>query len=182
MSTGRTYTRTDKYYDWHRTDEGKGKKGDKGKDKQSEAKDENQPTARGKYCYAKVTANVSRYDSYPMFYQACGALIAEGKWDIVYREQLGSFDETLEENKCIMGVLVNSTGLPPTEADILTSFWEMLRMAHEDLMKMNNRKWDALEKLFDAAVKRGFPAVQRALLEEFDNLYKIDSPTSSDLL
>ncbi|KAE8406798.1 hypothetical protein BDV37DRAFT_280408 [Aspergillus pseudonomiae] len=182
MFTERTYKRTNKYYEWHRTDDGKGKKGDKGKGRESEGKEEDLPPRIGKYCYAKVTADVSRKDGYTIFYPACGTLLAKGKWEIFYREELVTFDETLDENKHIMCVLVNSDGHTPTEVEVLRSFRKVLQEANEAILNLNKQKWEALEKVFDAAEKHGLREFQYLICEAFESLYKVDMSVDDNIL
>ncbi|KAB8253986.1 hypothetical protein BDV32DRAFT_143285 [Aspergillus pseudonomiae] len=135
-----------------------------------------------KYCYAKVTADVSRKDGYTIFYPACGTLLAKGKWEIFYREELVTFDETLDENKHIMCVLVNSDGHTPTEVEVLRSFRKVLQEANEAILNLNKQKWEALEKVFDAAEKHGLREFQYLICEAFESLYKVDMSVDDNIL
>ncbi|KAB8253116.1 hypothetical protein BDV35DRAFT_402108 [Aspergillus flavus] len=140
--------------------------------KQPEAKEED----LGKYCYAKVTANVARKDGYMMFYQACGRLIIQGKWEIIHRTTLYSEDEIKAEDGHTMSVLVNSNGSEPTENEILESFWKALEPARKNIMELNKKQWDVFEKVFKTAVEAGLEGVQVTLLKAIDDLFKIDLP------
>ncbi|KAB8277737.1 hypothetical protein BDV30DRAFT_234602 [Aspergillus minisclerotigenes] len=165
MAPRRIYTRTTKY-DTYRTQD------KKGKGKQPEAKEED----LGKYCYAKVTANVARKDGYMMFYQACGRLIIQGKWEIIHHTTLYSEDKIKTEDGHTMSVLVNSSGSEPTENEILESFWKALEPARKNIMELNKKQWDVFEKVFKTAVEAGLEGVQVTLLKAIDGLFKIDLP------
>ncbi|OOO12012.1 hypothetical protein COH20_004975 [Aspergillus flavus] len=165
MAPRRIYTRTTKYDTYRPQDK-------KGKGKQPEAKEED----LGKYCYAKVTANVARKDGYMMFYQACGRLIIQGKWEIIHRTTLYSEDEIKAEDGHTMSVLVNSNGSEPTENEILESFWKALEPARKNIMELNKKQWDVFEKVFKTAVEAGLEGVQVTLLKAIDDLFKIDLP------